>query len=61
MRSGSKQDYVEVHSSSRCQVNFKVYYEVDDEEVPTALGLEEYGREDEFGWVLLEAAAVGPA
>ena len=54
MRSGSKQDYVEVHSSSRC-------HEVDDEEVPTALGLEEYGREDEFGWVLLEAAAVGPA
>ena len=32
-----------------------------NEEVPTALGLEEYGREDEFGWVLLEAAAVGPA
>ncbi len=31
------------------------------DEVPTALGLEEYGREDEFGWVLLEAAAVGPA
>ncbi len=43
------------------QCNFKVFYEVDDEEVPTALGLEEYGGEDEFGWVLLETAAVGPA
>ena len=37
-------------------VNFMVYYEVDDEEVPTALRLDEYGAEDEFGWVLLEAA-----
>jgi hypothetical protein len=39
------------------QCNFKIFYEVDDEEVPTSLRLDEYGAEDEFGWVLLEAAA----
>jgi hypothetical protein len=39
------------------QCNFFVYYEVDDDEVPTALRLEEYGIEGEGGWVLLEAAA----
>jgi hypothetical protein len=40
------------------QCNFFVYYEVDDDEVPTALRLDEYGIEGEGGWVLLEAAAV---
>ena len=39
------------------QCNFFVYYEVDDDEVPTALRLEEYGAAEEFGsWVLLEAS-----
>lgn len=37
------------------QCNFYIYYEVDDEEVPTALRLEEYGVDEECGWVLLEA------
>jgi hypothetical protein len=40
------------------QCNFYIYYEVDDDEVPTALRLEEYDIDDEGGWVLLEAAAV---
>ena len=30
-------------------------YEVDDDEVPTVLRLEEYGVDEECGWVLLEA------
>ena len=38
------------------QCNFYIFYEVDDEEVPTALRLEEYGVDAECGWVLLEAA-----
>ena len=37
--------------------NFYVYYEVDDDEVPTALSLEEYGGEDEGSWLLLEPVA----
>ena len=40
--------------------NFYVFYEVDDDEVPTALRLEEYGGEEdeEYGsWVLLEPTA----
>ena len=40
------------------QFNFYIYYEVDDDEVPTALRLEEYNIEREGGWVLLEAAAI---
>ena len=27
-----------------------------DDEVPTALGLDEYGSNEEYGWVLLEPA-----
>ena len=38
------------------QCNFYIYYEVDDEEVPTALRLQEYEDEAEYGWVLLAAA-----
>ena len=38
------------------QCNFYVWYEVDDEEQPTALRLEEYDGHDECAWVLLEAA-----
>ena len=42
-------------SASGEQCNFYIFYEVDDEEVPTGLRLDEYGAEDEFGsWVLLE-------
>ena len=32
------------------------YYQVDDDEVPTALRLEEYDGEDDYAWLLLEAA-----
>ena len=39
------------------QCNFYVYYEIDDDEVPTALRLNEYDGDDEFSWVLLEPAA----
>ena len=39
------------------QCNFYVYYQVDDDEVPTALRLEEYDGEDECAWLLLEATA----
>lgn len=39
------------------QCNFFVYYEIDDEEVPTALRLDEYDGDDEFSWVLLDESA----
>lgn len=42
-------------SSKNC--NFYIYYEVDDDEVPSALSLDEYGSEDEGGWLLLDALA----
>ena len=35
------------------QCNFYIYYKVDDEEVPTALRLDEYEDEAEYGWVLV--------
>ena len=37
--------------------NFYVYYEVDDDEVPSALSLDDYDAEGEGGWVLLEPVA----
>ena len=37
------------------QCNFYVYYQVDDDEVPSVLSLDEYGSEEEGGWLLLEA------
>ena len=38
--------------------NFYVYYEVDCDEVPTALNLADYDGPDEEGsWLLLEPAA----
>ena len=43
-----------IKRSSKC-CNFYIYYEVDDDEVPSALSLDEYGSEDEGGWLLLEA------
>jgi hypothetical protein len=53
------------HQAQRLNVrNFYVFYEVDDDEVPTALSLEEYGGEDndEYGaWMLLEPTVVGDA
>ena len=36
------------------QCNFYVYYEVDDDEVPTVLLLDAYGIDEECGWWLLE-------
>jgi hypothetical protein len=36
------------------QCNFYVYYEVDDDEVPTVLPLDTYGIDEECGWWLLE-------
>ena len=35
--------------------NFYVYYEVDDDEVPTALDLGDYNGDDDGSWLLLEA------
>ena len=43
-----------IKRSSKC-CNFYIYYEVDDDEVPSVLSLDEYGSEDEGGWLLLEA------
>ena len=40
------------------QCNFYIYYEVDDDEVPTALRLADYGGEGEGAWLLLESAPV---
>ena len=39
--------------------NFFVYYEIDDDEVPSALSLDDYGSDADGGWVLLEAVAEG--
>ena len=36
------------------QCNFTIFYEVDDDEVPTALQLDEYDLDDDGGWVLLQ-------
>ena len=43
-----------IKRSSKC-CNFYIYYEVDDDEVPSVLSLDEYGSEEEGGWLLLEA------
>ena len=37
--------------------NFYIYYEVDDDEVPTALDLDDYDGDD-GSWLLLEVADV---
>jgi len=37
--------------------NFYIHYEVDDDEVPTALSLDDYGGDDESSWLLLEPVA----
>ena len=37
--------------------NFYVNFEVDDDEVPSALSLDDYDAEGEGGWVLLEPVA----
>eukprot|EP00966_Prymnesium_polylepis_P303653 7014418-Prymnesium_polylepis.2 len=36
------------------QCNFYIFYQVDDDEVPTALQLDYYGLDDDGGWVLLQ-------
>ena len=56
---GSRVDGRTKRSGEQC--NFYIFYEVDDEEVPTALRLEEYGVDEECGWVLLEAEREGAA
>ena len=40
------------------QCNFYIHYEVDDDEVPTVLQLEDYGGEEEGCWLLLQPTAV---
>ena len=32
--------------------NFNIYYEIDEEEVSTALRADEYGGDEDFSWVL---------
>lgn len=41
----------------RCNVNFHIYYEIDDQTVPTVLRLDEYDGQDENSWVLLHEDA----
>ena len=43
--------------------NFNIYYKIDEEEVSTALRGDEYGGDEDFSWVLLEAseAVAAPA
>jgi hypothetical protein len=40
-------------------VNFLIYYEIDDNLVPTVLHLEEYGGQEESSWVMLLAGGRG--
>ena len=57
-RNSPVSDRPRTSSSFMSQCNFYVYYEIDDDEVPTALGLEDYGSNEEGGWVLLEATTI---
>ena len=36
--------------------NFYIFYEIDDEEPPTALGLDNYNGDGMCAWVLLDSA-----
>jgi len=40
-------------SGNNC--NFYVHYDVDDDSVPSALALNDYGIDGEGGWLLLDA------
>ena len=48
-------------SATSTHASTYIHYEVDDEEVATALQLAEYGGEDESSWVLLEPVALAAA
>ena len=37
--------------------NFFIHYEVDDDEVPTALNIDDYDGHEDGAWLLLEAVA----
>ena len=42
-------------------MNFSIHYEIDDETVKTVLGGDEYGGDEDYSWVLLEAVEAPPA
>ena len=42
---------------SSAKKNFNIYYELDGEEVGTALRAYEYGGDEDFSWVMLEPEA----
>ena len=42
---------------SSAKKNFNIYYELDGEEVGTALRADEYGGDEDFSWVMLEPEA----
>ena len=42
---------------SSAKKNFNIYYELDGEEVGTALRADEYGGDEDFPWVMLEPDA----
>ena len=46
---------------SSAKKNFNIYYEIDGEEVGTALRADEYGGDEEFSWVMLEPVAAASA
>ena len=46
---------------SSLKKNFNIYYEIDGEEVGSALRADEYGGDEDFSWVWMpEPAAVEP-
>ena len=45
----------------RENVNFIIYYEIDDEEVKTVLRAADYGGDEDGAWVLLEAVELAEA
>ena len=46
---------------SSAKKNFNIYYEIDGEEVGTALRADEYGGDEDFSWVMLEPVAAASA
>ena len=46
---------------STAKKNFNIFYEIDGEEVGSVLRADEYGVDEDFSWVLLEAVAAPAA
>lgn len=48
---------VKLADGTTAKKNFNIYYEIDGEEVGSALRIDKYGGDEDVSWVLLEAVA----